>query len=171
MRKLSLLILIYLFFSPIAEGQNLLKLDNGCNYSGDTIKTEVYSFTSDEESQTALDRVMKYTGLPANFTIKAGNVPNAQASIYGSTRYILYNQLFMMRVKQQTNTDWAAISILAHEIGHHLSGHTLDGLGSRPNKELEADIFLQRIHISCSLRYLSFQHIIYVRRNKNWFEY
>lgn len=30
---------------------------------------------------------------------------------------------------------------MAHEIGHHLSGHTLDGLGSRPKKELEADRF------------------------------
>jgi len=84
---------------------------------------------------------MKYTGLLSNFIIKTADVPNAKASISGSTRYVLYNQLFMKRVKQQTNTDWAAISILAHEIGHHLSGHTLDDQGTRPNKELEADRF------------------------------
>jgi tetratricopeptide (TPR) repeat protein len=35
----------------------------------------------------------------------------------------------------------ASVSIFAHEIGHHLCGHTLDVLGSRPDKELEADRF------------------------------
>ena len=58
-----------------------------------------------------------------------------------SERYILYSLQFMERIKDKTHTDWSSISILAHEIGHHLSGHTLDGLGSRPKKELEADRF------------------------------
>ena len=31
------------------------------------------------------------------------------------------------------------MSILAHEIGHHLSGHTITKKGSNPNDELEAD--------------------------------
>jgi hypothetical protein len=47
----------------------------------------------------------------------------------------------MKMVDNSTKTDWASISILAHEIGHHLNGHTLDNLGSRPDKELEADDF------------------------------
>jgi hypothetical protein len=33
------------------------------------------------------------------------------------------------------------MSILAHEVGHHLNGHTLLGTGSTPNLELEADEF------------------------------
>lgn len=143
MIKIFFLTLLFngLLFTNASLAQELLKLDNGCNYAGDTIKPDVYSFESDGEAGAALKRVMKYTGLPANFIIKAADVPNAQASIYRSTRYVFYNQLFMMRVKQQTNTDWSSISILAHEIGHHLSGHTLDSIGSRPIKELEADRF------------------------------
>ncbi|MDQ3535579.1 MAG: membrane-binding protein, partial [Bacteroidota bacterium] len=40
-----------------------------------------------------------------------------------------------------TQTDWAAISILAHEIGHHLNGHTMMTKGGNPALELEADEF------------------------------
>lgn len=106
----------------------------------------VYGFNSDREAVEALDRIMKYTGLPANFEIFAADVPNACAVIQcpdggNCLRYLLYNQEFMIRVKDATRTDWSAISILAHEIGHHLSGHTLEAGGSRPKIELEADKF------------------------------
>jgi len=47
----------------------------------------------------------------------------------------------MDRINSATGNKWAAISILAHEIGHHLNGHTLDKVGSRPQTELEADEF------------------------------
>ncbi len=93
---------------------------------------------------------MKYTGLPANFEILAADVPNACAVIQcpnnnDCSRYLLYNQEFIIRVKNATNTDWSAISILVHEIGHHLSGHTLEAGGSRPKIELEADKFSRYI--------------------------
>ena len=39
----------------------------------------------------------------------------------------------------RTGTDWAVRSIMAHEVGHHLQGHTLQRGGSRPPIELEAD--------------------------------
>jgi hypothetical protein len=58
----------------------------------------------------------------------------------------------MERVRRTTNTDWSAISILAHEIGHHLQGHTLLRGGSRPEIELQADRYsgyvLQRMGAS-----------------------
>jgi len=41
----------------------------------------------------------------------------------------------------QTQTFWSSISILAHEIGHHLSGHTLNQLNDNHKAELEADKF------------------------------
>jgi hypothetical protein len=33
------------------------------------------------------------------------------------------------------------MALLAHEIGHHLNGHTIRRSGSRPDLELEADEF------------------------------
>lgn len=47
----------------------------------------------------------------------------------------------MLNMTASTGTSWAAISILAHEVGHHLNGHTLEATGSRPPSELEADKF------------------------------
>ena len=124
------------------QSQERLLFSHSCNYTGEISPVEeLYGFASDSEADDAMRRIMRYTGLPANFTIKAANVPNAAAVIYEEQRYILYNQYFMLRIKDQTKTDWAALSILAHEIGHHLSGHTLDNKGSRPDKELEADRF------------------------------
>ena len=75
---------------------------------------------------------MKFTVLSANFTIKAANVPYACAVIDVQSRFILYSQKFMEKVKNETFNNWAEISIFAHEIGHHFFGHTLELGGSRP---------------------------------------
>ena len=115
--------------------------DNACSYYGENISKNLYSFSSDEQAKTFVARVMEYTGLPQNFDIRAANVPNAAAVIEGGKRYILYSQAFMTEIVENTRTDWSATSIMAHEIGHHLAGHTLDNEGSRPIKELEADRF------------------------------
>jgi hypothetical protein len=128
-------------------GQIPLDCSNSCSYFGESIDETTYGFTSDKAANEALENIVKHTGLPINFTLMAGNVPNAAAVIRcdqatnDCQRYIVYNQDFMLRVKQRTKTDWAAVSILAHEIGHHLSGHTLLSGGSRPQLELEADKF------------------------------
>ena len=47
----------------------------------------------------------------------------------------------MKQVESSSSTSWDAYSIMAHEIGHHLAGHTLKSGGSRPPTELEADYF------------------------------
>ena len=46
----------------------------------------------------------------------------------------------MYNIEKRINY-WASVSILAHEIGHHLNGHSLMPGGSRPSLELEADKF------------------------------
>jgi tetratricopeptide (TPR) repeat protein len=58
-------------------------------------------------------------------------------------RYILYNPDFLRKFKQDAATKWAAYSVLAHEIGHHLNGHNLseDNPTVRKQFELEADKF------------------------------
>jgi|GEM_PF-900371 len=140
-RSILLIVGIMLCTSLSLHAQVRLIIAEACSYFGENIEGEVYGFASDSEAESAVDRIMRFTGLPQNFTIKAANVPNAAAVIRDNKRLILYNQTFMERVKERTNTDWAAISILAHEIGHHLSGHTLEPGGSRPETELQADKF------------------------------
>jgi hypothetical protein len=124
-------------------GQYLLQIDAGhsCSYSGEPIHGELYEFKSSNEANQVVRRIMEAVGLKPRFELKAANVDNAAAVIYDSKRYILYSQNFISKIEGATRTNWAAISILAHEIGHHLNGHTLDRGGSRPSSELEADEF------------------------------
>ena len=99
-------------------------------------------FLSNEEAIKAIEQIIEPTGLKRNFVVlEDSRVGNASALIYNGQRYVLYNKSFMEMVKNVTNTDWAAISIMAHEIGHHLQGHTSLSGGSRPDIELEADEF------------------------------
>lgn len=81
-------------------------------------------------------------GLKARFELRATrDVDNAAAVVYNGKRFLLYNPDFLASVNRAGHTDWAGISILAHEMGHHLNGHTLRAGGSQPADELEADEF------------------------------
>ena len=88
-----------------------------------------------------IDLIMETIGLEASFEVKKARVPNAAAVMYQGRRYILYNPAFIVAMNRAAGSPWAAVAVLAHEIGHHLNGHTLDGKGSLPAIELEADEF------------------------------
>ena len=86
-------------------------------------------------------KIISVIGLKPNFEVKAAKVPNAAAVVYQRKRYVLYNPTFINALVKTAGNEWAAVSVLAHEIGHHLNGHTLENHGSRPDQELEADEF------------------------------
>jgi hypothetical protein len=137
--------LLLLTFPIVSFGQTI-NLTSSCSYYGEKLPTTISISYSDFEAQTSLNKILSASGLPTNFTLVSGNIPNACATLkYNEAsksleRFIIYNPTFMKRVKNNTN-DWAALSILAHEVGHHLSGHSLRVGGSRPDLELEADRF------------------------------
>ena len=85
--------------------------------------------------------IMSTTGLHANFELKEAKVRNIEASISHKKRYILYNPAFIDWVNNTTSDKWGTIALLAHEVGHHLNGHTIKRNGSNPQIELEADEF------------------------------
>ena len=96
-----------------------------------------------EPSQAALDMVqeiMSYTGLPQTFTVYSANIYNAGAVIVDGQRVILYDPELIADMENATQNRWSVISILAHEIGHHLAGHTLAD-DYIQEYELEADYF------------------------------
>lgn len=100
------------------------------------------NFASSSEAQHYAQEIINVVGLKPNFEVMASNsVDNAAAVTYGGKRYVLYNPRFIDALVQRTGNKWAAVSVLAHEIGHHLNGHTVSGQGSQPAIELEADEF------------------------------
>ncbi|WP_313919325.1 TPM domain-containing protein [Tahibacter sp.] len=120
-----------------------------CSYDGSplALSKSALDFSARGAGAQVVAEIMKYTGLPQNFDVIEGQVPNAAAIIVLGPdqlprRVIAYNRAFMDQVRQATrNNDWAPVSIMAHEIGHHLSGHTITPGGSQPPTELEADKF------------------------------
>ena len=140
MIKAILLISLCILNIPLVFSQTKINLGNTCSYYGEKIPSSVYTFTSDNEAATALKLITDASGLSQNFTLLAADIPNAAAVIMNNKRYILYNQTFMYNISNRINY-WGSISILAHEVGHHLNGHSLIQGGSRPSLELEADKF------------------------------
>lgn len=121
-----------------------------CSYDGSPVRVDPQGMTGGDPGAGAqvVAEIMKYTGLPQNFDVMPHpDVPNAAAVILVGDdklprRVIAYNEKFMAEVRSATdNNDWAPVSIMAHEIAHHLSGHTIQPGGSQPPTELEADKF------------------------------
>lgn len=69
------------------------------------------------------------------------NTDNCYATLVEGVPYIIYDRSFLQRVHRLTQKDWAAISILAHEVGHLVYYHPTSQRGSQHQKELEADEF------------------------------
>lgn len=128
---MRLLLFVCIFFSPaliIAQKE-------------DSTSTKYYEVEADRIAKEAVSKIVRYTGLTANFIVVADdNISTAIAYLKNTTRYIAYNPSFIKKLNFETETNWAAVSVLAHEIGHHLSGHTLLK-NSSPGNELIADKF------------------------------
>tara|TARA_A200000159_G_scaffold6815_1_gene6040 strand:+ start:905 stop:2140 length:1236 start_codon:yes stop_codon:yes gene_type:complete len=141
-----LLFFLFLVVSPLnAEIDSLeiiqLGMIEGCDFSGSPSDEPSYAFASTTLARQAVKRITDSIGIPANFIIYSSNIPNAKAVINDNKqRLLLYNQEFIKRVTKGSN-DWAALTIISHEIGHHLSGHTLIIGSNRKLLELEADQF------------------------------
>ena len=140
-RIVVLLLFVQFSFGQVKEGIELCF----------EYKRAVSAFTSDKEANEALDKILSVIGASKNFTlIPCDNIFNALAVTYKGERYILYDGEFMKKISELTN-DWSSTFILAHEVGHHINGHTRDfllasilddnSLAKQRQEELEADEF------------------------------
>ena len=136
-----IVLVIILPWPGLTQVYDEIRIEDTCSYFGESLPDTVTTFSSDHEAEEVIRKIVDASGLIQNFEIRAAGVPNAAAVISGNVRYILYSQYFMQNMKRDTNSSWAPISIMAHEVGHHLNGHTLDSRGSRPIVELEADYY------------------------------
>lgn len=93
------------------------------------------------EARTQVERVVRVSGLEMNFEMIVDPSTPAAAEIVNGRRVILFDPRFMAQVADRICPDWGAMSILAHEVGHHLAGHTLRQSAEPWRDELEADEF------------------------------
>ena len=139
MKKLLLILLCLPF---IGFGQ-------ACQYGSSTDASEICdylrgnNFATYRNADIALDKILDVTGMSKRFVLKeCSNISNCVATTYNGIRYILYDRDFMDAIATRTNS-WSSTSILAHEIAHHVNGHTLGEeettLAESRQMEIEAD--------------------------------
>lgn len=106
-----------------------------------------FRYSSNDKALEAVDNILKNVGLYRNFIIKeCPGISNACAATIKSSsgyleRYIIYDKKFLDLIINNTKNNWSSISILAHEIGHHLNGHNLVEGITNHEAELQADEF------------------------------
>lgn len=113
--------------------------------SGPITTQDANAYNEIEWMEKIVKSVVNVTGLQNKIKlISQPGSDNCSAFCYengiGSDRYIVFDRLFLERFEKITNK-WFVVGVVAHEIGHHLNGHTIGGFGSRPDNELEADAF------------------------------
>ncbi len=147
--KLAASIALLLLTVTAASAQEHVNISTACSYFGESLPSSILTNKADIEADRLIQQIVAASGLAQNFEVRTAPVPNAAAVILGEKRLILYNREFIRRIAAASRSRWAAMSILAHEVGHHLNGHTIRSSGSRPKLELEADYFsgflLQRL--------------------------
>lgn len=89
----------------------------------------------------AIMDITEHCGLKQNFVVIPANIPNALAYMYNGQRVLYFNASFIEMAHDDIEPNWAVISILAHEVGHHLLGHIFVLDNNFKQRELEADEF------------------------------
>ena len=119
---------------------------------------QTLSFRSLGEARDAVARIMEASGLRADFEIEvAEGLENVAAMIRSpcgnlrACRVVIYDPRFLLDVERRTD-QWGPISIMAHEVAHHLLGHAVFGLDSNTRYEGDAaflsGFILQRLGAS-----------------------
>lgn len=115
--------------------------NKGENETSTSIETDDFQdntqFKQDIAAYKTVVNIIRETGLAQNFVILPGNVKNVVAYVQDNERILEYNPEFMTQLEGDTN--WHGISVLAREIGHHLSHHELKNGTSTIAEDLEAD--------------------------------
>ncbi len=133
-----------LLFTCCLFAQEPITILHGCNFEGDETEKEYYTFETSNEADKIVKRILDGTDVShESIIVKEANVKNALASTVDKRRYILYSTAFLEKFKGDAKTKWAAYTVLAHEIGHHLNGHDFSEKDPklRRKMELQADRF------------------------------
>jgi hypothetical protein len=108
------------------------------------------SYLSEQEAKVIVNKISSVSGLtPSVIVTEDHNVKKAVAFIKNNEQHISYNPFELGRIRDSSGTAWSVVSIFAHEMAHHLLGHTLNPTNIDKQDELKCDRFAG--HILCRL--------------------
>lgn len=153
MRTISLLFIIF-FICPNIKAQNFYRIRvlSQQAFCGFRVDRGYYNLDNAQEYITRRSEVGDSTGLAdvvgtiqktLNFSVPISvyvseNENNCFATIeQNGSRLIVADHHFLNNVNVSSGTRWAAISILAHEVGHHIAGFSR--YSDKKESELAAD--------------------------------
>ena len=109
-----------------------------------------------------LQDLLLRAGLQPKFELKEADVLNIEASVSHGKKYILYNPAFVNSLNAATrNNRWALMTLLAHEIGHHVNSHTNRKGGNKQLLELQADEFAGYVMHKLGATLLQSQNVMF----------
>ena len=133
--------------SPLYAGEQDLEYGNSTEAAELCVSIRSNSASSDSSADESLEAILSVVGAAKRFMLyPCDKINNAVAytSPTSGFRYILYDEEFMNSLSNRNNKYWANMAVLAHEVGHHINGHTLsEKISQYDNRlqELEADEF------------------------------
>jgi len=97
-------------------------------------------------AESVLSRLVAATGTRARPKLFRDPDEDAASDIIDGAPAILYSPRFLERLNEQTKTPWAAVGVIAHELGHHHYGHVGEDTDEltpaiERQEELDADYF------------------------------
>lgn len=139
-----------------------------CYFNGEDLSVlgDIFAFRPDANALSVFKKVLEPIGIsdPEVFHLRATDVQNAAAAIFGEKRYVFYNQTLITKLASTSGTDWVSVGILAHEIGHHILFHTLMVKSGdvRIKQELAADryagIIMRKMNAKLEEAQAAFKH-------------
>jgi TPR repeat protein len=151
---MKLLFSTILFFLSFVIGYSQSKISTDF-YGKENIRAELCDqskgFMSEQDVESLISTILSMQGLNNRFIVlSCASVENCMATIDKNNRpVILYNPKFLQSVKKLgfkeadlptfSEQDWSTLTILSHEIGHHLNNHITNPLPGATNIQLELE--------------------------------
>lgn len=158
MKKILILTILFLITKTYSQTVDFsgkkINVSDLCNSLG---------FSDSNEAKKYLDEICSAAGIKSNFImVQCNSINTCLAVEKDGDPYILYDNSFLNKLKpsiaygfteksinsNSNNKDWASLTILAHEIGHHINQHfskTIRSVSSLKDLELQADEYAGHI--------------------------
>jgi len=148
MKKRFCLLLIYLtaIYHLSGQGTTEIILGKTCAIEGKVSLGRLQASYAASDVVEKLNQITDIAGFPTNFMVYSTKTPGisviSSINQANNERIIIYNEVYRQKIAASRNLDWTTIFMIAHEVGHHLAGHTLgEDESKRRQEELSADYF------------------------------